>query len=246
MPMLNKLLLGMIATALLGWFFHAGLGFGSGFVGQLERASKQAIMQTSGANGVTARFEREGALSRIAMLSGPQFNANERERIRSEIVAATPGLFDARWEKGGSAAIALPDDGSAPSPEAVQACQAQVETALSGKTIEFVNGSALLAASAGPLLDGVAAALGPCQNMRIAVVGHTDAEGGTARNMRLSEERANTAVEALIARGVPATRLLPSGKGETKPLDPAATPQAYARNRRIEFAIAAKNDPRNM
>ncbi len=247
MPMLNKFFLGLIATMLLGWFFHAGLGFGNRFVDQLETNTKQAVAQTPGANGVAARFERDGALSRVAMLSGPQFNATERERIRLAILAATPGLFDARWVKDETAStVVRPDDGTVATPEAVQSCQAQVEKALAGKTIEFLNGSALLAADAAPLLDGVAAALGPCANMRIAVIGHTDAAGGTARNMRLSEERANAVVEALMARGVPGTRLVPSGKGETKPIDAAATPQAYARNRRIEFAIAAKNDPRKI
>jgi chemotaxis protein MotB len=47
-------------------------------------------------------------------------------------------------------------------------------------------------------------------------------------------------VEALIARGIPASRLQPRGMGEAKPLDRGQSADAMARNRRIEFTVSAK------
>ena len=41
----------------------------------------------------------------------------------------------------------------------------------------------------------------------------------------------------LIADGIPANRLVAAGYGENQPLDPADTPEAYAKNRRIELRL---------
>lgn len=240
-PMLNKFFIGIIATALIGWFFHAGLRFGDRFVDQLDGAAQKAIAQTAGATGVTARFERDGSLARVAHLSGPQLDAGERDRIRMRLLAAAPGLFDARWEKGSAVqTVVVQDNDAAAPPEAVALCQSRVNAVQTGKTIEFLNGSSSLAEGSGALLEAVGASIGPCQNMQVTVIGHADASGGTARNLRLSEERANVVVEALISMGIPASRLLPKGMGETRPIERASTPQAYARNRRIQFEVIAK------
>jgi chemotaxis protein MotB len=41
----------------------------------------------------------------------------------------------------------------------------------------------------------------------------------------------------LIASGVPADRLAATGFGDNQPLDPSDTPDAYAKNRRIELRL---------
>jgi outer membrane protein OmpA-like peptidoglycan-associated protein len=241
MPIINKFLVGVIATALLGIMFHAGFGFGDRFIDRLDRDTMRAIAQTPNAIGVTAQFDRTGPLYRIATLSGPTLNPAERDRIRTEVLAASPGLFDARWDgETASVPVVTADTGEAASAAAVQDCQAQVDKVVTSQTIQFVNGSAAIERNSEPLLNALASALGPCQNTRVAIIGHTDAAGGTARNLRLSEERANMVVEALIARGIPASRLQPRGMGEAKPLDRGQSADAMARNRRIEFTVSAK------
>jgi outer membrane protein OmpA-like peptidoglycan-associated protein len=241
-PTINKFLIGAITTALLAVIFHGGFRFGERFIDRLDRDTVRAIAQTPNAIGITAKIDRSGPFYRIATLSGPILNPAERDRIRTEVLAASPGLFDARWE--GDAAAAPPsvqaDTGEAATAGAVQDCQAQLNKAFESQTIEFVNGSAAIESTSEPLLNMVAGLLGPCQNMRVAIIGHTDSAGGTARNLRLSEERANMVVEALIARGIPASRLQPQGMGEAKPLDRGQSAEAMARNRRIEFTVSAK------
>jgi outer membrane protein OmpA-like peptidoglycan-associated protein len=91
------------------------------------------------------------------------------------------------------------------------------------------------------MVDALAAKLGPCQGTKVEVAGHTDLTGVAANNQRLSEERANTVVAALVAKGVPTARLTPKGYGQTKPVMPGTTAEANTKNRRIEFSVMAAN-----
>jgi chemotaxis protein MotB len=56
-------------------------------------------------------------------------------------------------------------------------------------------------------------------------------------NWELSAARAIAVVKTLIADGVPPDHLAAAAFGDTQPLDPADTPAAYAKNRRIELRL---------
>lgn len=56
-------------------------------------------------------------------------------------------------------------------------------------------------------------------------------------NLHLSAARAIAVVRFLVAMGVPANRLAATGFGDQRPIDPAETDEAYAKNRRIEFKL---------
>lgn len=75
----------------------------------------------------------------------------------------------------------------------------------------------------------------------LRVDGHTDRRPiNTVRypsNWDLSTARALSVVEFLVSQGIPPTRLVAAGFGEFHPLDAAATPEALARNRRIEIKL---------
>jgi chemotaxis protein MotB len=82
-------------------------------------------------------------------------------------------------------------------------------------------------------------------NWVLRVDGHTDNVplSGTGRyrdNWELSSARAVSVVKFLIANGVPANRLVAAGFGEFQPLDPADTPEARAKNRRIELKLTER------
>jgi chemotaxis protein MotB len=81
----------------------------------------------------------------------------------------------------------------------------------------------------------------PEVNWVLRVDGHADRQpvsgGNFASNWELSAERAITVVKLLIADGIPANRLAATGFGDNQPLDPADTPEAYAKNRRIEIRL---------
>jgi len=81
----------------------------------------------------------------------------------------------------------------------------------------------------------------PDVNWILRVDGHTDAtpihNARFASNWELSAARAITVVKFLITQGIPAQHLAATGFGENQPVDPAGTPEAFARNRRIEIRL---------
>src|SRR6185312_9237369 len=56
-------------------------------------------------------------------------------------------------------------------------------------------------------------------------------------NWELSADRAIAVAKFLISQGIDPARLVPAGFGENRPIDPGNTPEAYAKNRRIEFRL---------
>ena len=74
--------------------------------------------------------------------------------------------------------------------------------------------------------------------VKVRVEGHTDSRGNDARNLDLSQRRANSVMEYLVSHGVDASRLEAVGYGETRPLvENARTRAELAQNRRVVFTI---------
>ena len=75
----------------------------------------------------------------------------------------------------------------------------------------------------------------------LRVDGHTDAtpirNARFPSNWELSAARAITVVKFLTTQGIPARHLAATGFGENQPVDPADTPEAFAKNRRIEIRL---------
>ena len=75
----------------------------------------------------------------------------------------------------------------------------------------------------------------------LRVDGHTDVRPINSAqfksNWDLSAARAVTVVRSLVGNGIPANRIAEATFGENQPLDPADTPAAYAKNRRIEIRL---------
>lgn len=74
-------------------------------------------------------------------------------------------------------------------------------------------------------------------SVSIRIIGHTDNVGSDAANMRLSMGRSNAVRKDLIMRGIDASRLEATGKGETMPIATNDTEEGRAQNRRVEFEI---------
>jgi outer membrane protein OmpA-like peptidoglycan-associated protein len=73
-------------------------------------------------------------------------------------------------------------------------------------------------------------------DLKVKIVGHTDADGKDADNLDLSKRRA-AAVKASLAKefGIDETRMETDGKGEAEPIDKNDSAAAKANNRRVEF-----------
>jgi outer membrane protein OmpA-like peptidoglycan-associated protein len=73
--------------------------------------------------------------------------------------------------------------------------------------------------------------------MHIRIEGHTDDQGADDFNLKLSDGRAKSVAQYLIARGITSERLVPIGFGERQPLTENKTEDGRAQNRRVEFFI---------
>jgi outer membrane protein OmpA-like peptidoglycan-associated protein len=122
---------------------------------------------------------------------------------------------------------------------ALHPCESAMAAAVSRSRIAFTNNSAVLSASSASVLDELASAARRCPGA-IEVQGHTDAVGSPARNLDLSKARAAAVRQALVARGVPARRLVTQGWGDKKPMVSNDTPEGRAQNRRIEFHLVKR------
>ncbi|HEX9636026.1 MAG TPA: OmpA family protein, partial [Acidobacteriota bacterium] len=71
----------------------------------------------------------------------------------------------------------------------------------------------------------------------IAIEGHTDVRGSDAHNQTLSEQRAGSVRDWLIAHGVAGGRISATGAGESRPLRSGTTEADHQANRRVEIRI---------
>lgn len=101
---------------------------------------------------------------------------------------------------------------------------------------EFVQGKADLSESAKFVLHDLAKVMQKNPQLRLRLEGHTSAEGDASFNQKLSEARAQAAVDFLINHeNIDASRLEAVGKGSSE-LKNTADPRA-AENRRTEFIV---------
>jgi outer membrane protein OmpA-like peptidoglycan-associated protein len=99
----------------------------------------------------------------------------------------------------------------------------------SGKSTFKVGDAATIAS-----LDAMKEILTNYPNAKFSIEGHTDSDGSTASNQKLSEDRANAVRNAMIERGIKADNLTAVGFGESKPISSNKTKAGKAQNRRTE------------
>ena len=69
----------------------------------------------------------------------------------------------------------------------------------------------------------------------VEISGHTDSRGSNSKNQVLSEQRANSVKDWLVAKGIDGARITTVGYGEDKPIAPNDSEENMLKNRRIEF-----------
>lgn len=74
----------------------------------------------------------------------------------------------------------------------------------------------------------------------ISVGGHCDERGTVEYNLALGERRARAAMDALVAMGVPASRMKTVSYGKESPLCRESTEDCWAHNRRDHFSVTGK------
>ena len=87
------------------------------------------------------------------------------------------------------------------------------------------------------VLNTFATTLNTNKTTLVRVVGHTDNTGTDAINYPLSQRRADSTRNYLVAKGVSANRFTTEGKGSTQPIASNATEAGRAENRRVEVYV---------
>ena len=86
-------------------------------------------------------------------------------------------------------------------------------------------------------LDDVVDLLQTEPDRRIRIEGHTDSTGPAAVNMRISQARADSVRDALVAMGIQADRIQSVGMGEEFPIATNQTEEGRSQNRRVDVIL---------
>jgi len=105
------------------------------------------------------------------------------------------------------------------------------------ENIFFKSGSARLMEKSMVEIKQLYGLLHKEKQLKIRITGHTDDEGNTELNQKLSEDRAKAVHDELIRLGIESNRLEFEGKGETQPVSDNSSKEGRRKNRRTEFTI---------
>jgi outer membrane protein OmpA-like peptidoglycan-associated protein len=105
-------------------------------------------------------------------------------------------------------------------------------------SILFDFDSAALRPDAERTLSELAGVLASYSPRPARVEGHTDSIASDGYNQALSERRAGSVVDWLVAHGVAANRLRAAGHGESRPVADNSTAAGRQSNRRVEVILA--------
>ena len=108
------------------------------------------------------------------------------------------------------------------------------------QTVTFAYDSSSLTSESKEILKANAQILKDKASVKIQVEGHCDSRGGIQYNLALGEHRAAAVRSELESLGISGSRMTTISFGKERPLDPAETEAAYAKNRRANFAITSK------
>lgn len=104
--------------------------------------------------------------------------------------------------------------------------------------LSFATGASELSGDDFPSLIALAGLLEDRPDLRVALVGHTDADGALSGNIALSQARAEAVRDHLVTMlGADAGRITAEGIGFLAPRASNATPEGREANRRVEVVV---------
>jgi outer membrane protein OmpA-like peptidoglycan-associated protein len=162
----------------------------------------------------------------------------------------TPGInYNIRYEASDSTYLFQSENLDVPLNSAYQVINQAVELKpikvgqkLILKNIFFDFNSSKLRPASKNELDKLVKVLNANPQIAIEIGAHTDAKGSDEKNLKLSQDRANSMIEYLVGKKIDPKRLRPVGYGETQPIAPNETPDGkdYEAGRQLNRRIECK------
>jgi outer membrane protein OmpA-like peptidoglycan-associated protein len=122
-----------------------------------------------------------------------------------------------------------------------KACQDGIDRAVGSRRVDFMPGTYQLAPESAAVLDDAYRAIETCpQDLKITVAAYTDNAGDPTAKQIISRTRAEVAADALVKRGLAASRVDAEGYGEASPIADNATPQGRLLNQRVAISVRAE------
>ena len=103
--------------------------------------------------------------------------------------------------------------------------------------VYFKKGSYALTPEAKEILTRKAEWLRNHPEIKVIIEGHTNARGSKEYDFAFGDRRAGEVKSFLLKQGIATERLIAISYGKEKPIDPARTKEAKAKNRRVHFVI---------
>lgn len=130
-----------------------------------------------------------------------------------------------------------------PGVEVTRPSEGQIDIRLTSDILFDVNSYSLRPESRQTLRD-LATTFGRYADINyLDVQGHTDSTGTSRHNNTLSQNRANAVRSYLVEQGVPSSRVVARGFGESQPKASNATAEGRQLNRRVEIQVRAQDQP---
>ena len=104
--------------------------------------------------------------------------------------------------------------------------------------VSFDTGRSAIKPNFAPVLNQFATSLNQNAVTTVTIIGHTDSTGSDSINNPLSVDRAESARDYLVSRGVARNRIATDGRGAREPIADNGTQQGRDKNRRVEIYVA--------
>ncbi|MFM7765429.1 MAG: OmpA family protein, partial [Sphingomonadales bacterium] len=122
-------------------------------------------------------------------------------------------------------------------PDSAYTEQAETRESFVLRDVQFATGSARLLPESFASLDSLAEQFLANSAWKLEIKGHTDNQGSQEDNVKLSLKRSKAVFDYLAKKGVAASSMGYTGKGDTEPVEDNETEEGRAINRRVEFVI---------
>jgi len=101
----------------------------------------------------------------------------------------------------------------------------------------FAQGKSVINPKSFPGLDEVVQMMKENSKIEIQLEGHTDNVGSPKANLELSQARVDAVKKYIVSKGINKSRIQTKAFGGSQPLGNEMTPEARAKNRRVEMRI---------